>query len=257
MECKICQKEATLVKTMTVRGKYKAGYYQCGSCGFLFINNPTWLKEAYEEPIADTDTGYVLRNVYLSRKTLILFRFLFNIKSSFLDYAGGYGMLARLMRDYGLDFYSIDLHTPNLFMKGIEYKNQPVEALTCFECFEHFDSPIKEIEKMLALSKNIFFSTLVLPKEIPDESWEYYGLKHGQHISFYSIQTLEYIAQKYNLNLCSDGTNLHLLTEKKVPQWLFVFLLKLTTFQFDVIVRKMLTSKTTTDSLLLQKAGAS
>lgn len=253
MKCKICESEVKFVKTLMVRKSCNAKCYLCSVCGFMFINNPTWLEEAYKEPIADTDTGYVLRNVYLSRKTLVLLRFLFGTQSSFLDYAGGYGMLARLMRDYGMDFFTDDLHTPNLFMKGFEYKNQTVEALTCFECFEHFVSPIEEIEKMLTISKNIFFSTLLLPKEIPEDDWEYYGLKHGQHISFYSLETLSYIANKYKLNFCTDGANLHLFTEKKIPNWLFRLLLSLTKLQFDLIIRKMLKSKTIEDAICLQK----
>lgn len=253
MKCKICGSEAKYIKTLKVREVYEAEYYLCEECGFLFVGNPTWLAEAYQEPIADTDTGYVLRNVYLSRKTLVLFRFLFNARASFLDYAGGYGMLARLMRDYGMDFFTDDLHTPNLFMKGFEYKNQTVEALTCFECFEHFASPIEEIEKMLKISKNIFFSTLLLPREIPDDDWEYYGLKHGQHISFYSRETLSYIANKYKLNFCTDGANLHLFTEKKIPNWIFKLLLSLTKLQFDLVIRKMLKSKTIEDAIYLQK----
>lgn len=253
MKCKICDSEVKFVKTLKVRKFYDAKYYYCSACGYMFIDNPTWLSEAYKEPIADTDTGYVLRNVYLSRKTLVLLKFLFGTKSSFLDYAGGYGMLARLMRDYGIDFFTDDLHTPNLFMKGFEYKNQTVEALTCFECFEHFVSPIEEIEKMLKISKNIFFSTSLLPKEIPEDDWEYYGLKHGQHISFYSLETLSYIANKYKLNFCTDGANLHLFTEKKIPNWLFRLLLSLTKLQLDLIIRKMLKSKTIEDAIYLQK----
>lgn len=247
MECKICQKQAQLVKTNVVMGKYKAEYFLCTFCGFMFIGNPFWLEEAYKESINDSDTGYVLRNVYLSRKTLVLCAFLFDTKAKFLDYAGGYGMLARLMRDYGLEFFTYDLHTPNLFMKGFEYKDQRIEALTCFECFEHFDSPIDEIEKMLKISKNIFFSTLLMPEEIPNDDWQYYGLHHGQHISFYSLKTLEYIAKKHGIHLVSDGLNLHMFTKNKISSILFNFLLKLTTFQVDVIIRKLLTSKTTSD----------
>lgn len=253
MKCKICDSEAKHIKTLKVRKVYDAKYYLCGECGFLFVGNPTWLAEAYQEPIADTDTGYVLRNVYLSRKTLVLFRFLFNTRAIFLDYAGGYGMLARLMRDYGLDFLTDDAYTPNLFMKGFEYKTQQIEAITCFECFEHFDSLIEEIEKMLKISKNIFFSTRLLPEVIPEDDWEYYGLKHGQHISFYSQDTFSHIAKKYKLNFCTDGANLHLFTEKKIPNWLFVLLLSITKLQFDLIIRKTLKSKTTDDAFSLQK----
>lgn len=252
MKCKICHNEVFLAKIIKIRKVYDAKYYSCDYCGFMFVGNPTWLDEAYAEPINITDTGYILRNVYLSRKTLVLFTFLFGRDSNFLDFAGGYGVLSRLMRDYGLNFLLTDAYTANLFMKGFEYKNQKIEALTCFECFEHFVFPLKEIEKMLKISKNIFFSTSILPEVIPDDSWEYYGAEHGQHVSFYSQKTLVYIAKKYNLNICSNGTTLHLFTEKKVSNWYFKFLLVLTTIQFDLVVRKMLKSKTTEDSFFLR-----
>ena len=256
MKCKICQSEATHVKTLKVRGAYDAHYYLCEKCGFMLVGDPTWLKEAYNEPINTTDTGYVLRNVYLSRKTLVLFSFLFNTKATFLDFAGGYGMLARLMRDYGLDFLNDDAYTPNLFMKGFEYKNQKIEAITCFEGFEHFAEPKKEIDKIFLISPNIFFSTVLFSgKEAPSDDWEYYGLNHGQHVSFYSLKTLEYIAIKYKVNVYSDGANLHLFTEKKIPNWLFKFLLALTTIQFDLVLRKLLKSKTLTDNVMLKNQG--
>jgi hypothetical protein len=43
----------------------------------------------------------------------------------------------------------------------------------------------------------------------------YYGLDHGQHIGFYRVQTLEWIARRYNKNLISDGRNYHLFSDKK------------------------------------------
>lgn len=248
MECKICKSKATLVKKFIVRKKYEAQYFSCDNCGFMFVNNPTWLKEAYQKPIDARDTGYVMRNVYLSKKSLILFYFLFNKSKTFLDYAGGYGMLTRLMRDYGLNFLNDDLYAANIFAQGFEYKNENIEALTCFECFEHLESPITEIEKMLKISKNIFFSTRLLPTKVPSDDWEYYGLDHGQHIAFYSVKSLKIIADKYNLNYYTNNDNLHLLTEKKINSIFFKFIMALSKAQFDIIIRKMQKSKTTTDS---------
>lgn len=256
MECKICQSKASHVKTLKVRNSYNAEYYLCGTCGFMFAGNPTWLGEAYNEPINITDTGYVLRNVYLSRKTLILFFVLFGSKHIYLDFAGGYGMLARLMRDYGLDFLTDDAYTPNLFMRGFEYMNQKIEAVTCFECFEHLSDPKKEIDKIFSFSTNIFFSTVLFSGEVaPADDWEYYGLNHGQHVSFYSLKTLKYIAKKHNVNVYSDGANLHLFTKKKIPNWLFELLLTSTIIQLDLVIRKMLKSKTLSDNVMLKNHG--
>lgn len=256
MKCNICQNKAKYVKTLKVRQKYDAEYFLCDSCGFLFVGNPTWLTEAYGESINTTDTGYVLRNVYLSRKTLVLFYFLFGTKYTFLDFAGGYGIFSRLMRDYGFNFLLADTYTPNLFMKGFNYTNEKIHTLTCFECFEHFSDPKKEIDALFNISPNIFLSTVLFSGEVaPDDGWEYYGLHHGQHISFYSLKTLTYIAKKHGSNLCSNGNNLHLFSKKKISNIVFNFLLSLTFMQGDVIIKKLLKSKTVSDSLTLVHQG--
>jgi hypothetical protein len=235
-----------------VREKYRAEYFLCDNCGFLFVGNPTWLSEAYAEPINKTDTGYVLRNVYLSKKSLLLFYFLFGKSGTYLDFAGGYGMLARLMRDYGLNFLTTDIYTKNLFAQGFEYNNEPITALTCFECFEHLSDPKNEIKKMLSISPNIFFSTRLIPNgSLPNDDWEYYGLNHGQHIALYSEKTLTFIAKEYNLNFYTDKKNLHFFTTKKIPSWIFKFLLLLTTAQFDILIRKKLVSKTVSDGKII------
>ena len=226
MNCKICGSPSVGVANHTVREKYQAEYYLCVNCGFMFVGNPTWISEAYQAPINITDTGYVMRNVYLSRKTLLLFTFLFGSKMTYLDYAGGYGMLARLMRDYGLNYLTDDAYTQNIFAKGFEYTNQHISALTCFECFEHLTEPEKDIEKMFSITPNIFFSTVLLPKEVPPpKDWEYYGLNHGQHVAFYSEKTLKFIAQKYKVNFYTNGTNIHFFTKKKMPNWFFSLIL--------------------------------
>jgi len=256
MQCKICGSSAKLVKTFIVRKKYQAEYYICDKCSFMFVANPSWLSEAYEKPINTTDTGYVLRNVFLSRKTLLLFLFLFGKNKTFLDYGGGYGILTRLMRDYGLNYLWEDHYTKNLFAEGFEYTIEPIKALSCFECFEHLPEPLSEIERMLSISKNIFFSTVLLPeKTLPSDDWEYYGLNHGQHVAFYSEKTLLHIAKKYQLYFYTDHHNLHLLSEKKFPKWIFRFVIFLTKPQFDVVIRKFMKSKTVSDHNTLKSKG--
>ncbi len=252
MNCKICKSQVRSVQTLKIRKSYSADYFLCGNCGFLFVGNPTWLPEAYNEPINKSDTGYVLRNVYLSRKTLVLFYFLFGKNKTFLDFAGGYGILARLMRDYGLNFFTTDIYTKNIFAQDFEYKDENIDALTCFECFEHFLNPDVEIKKVFSLSSNIFFSTRLIPENsLPPSNWEYYGINHGQHIAFYSKKTLQFIAKENNVNFYTDGKNLHLFTKKKIPNCFFNLLLFFTTLQLDLFIKKILNSKTTSDSKVI------
>jgi len=139
------------------------------------------------------------------------------------------------------DFW-YDSHSINLLARGFEIKskNYKYELVTAFEVFEHFAEPIKEIESMLQFSDNILFSTVLLPFPVPkSEEWWYYGLKHGQHISFYSYRTLKYIAQKYNMYLCSNNRNFHLLTKNKnIKNMKFNFLLKLQRFGLFFLCKK-------------------
>ncbi len=235
--------------------KYVVGYFYCDQCGFMQTESPYWLGEAYADPINMTDTGYVTRNIFLSKKTLLLFLLLFGEKPTFLDYAGGYGLLTRLMRDYGFNFYWSDLYTKNIFAHGFAYdasSNQPIKAMTCFECFEHFVKPLEELEKMLKISKNIFFSTRLMPAGmVPDDSWGYYGFEHGQHISFYSEKTFRYLAHKYKLNYYTNGDNIHLLTERKAG-FLFKLALFMSKLQLDILAHKLLVSRMTSDAEILK-----
>ena len=69
----------------------------------------------------------------------------FDPKAKFLDYGGGYGMLVRLMRNYGFDFYYFDKYCQNLFANGFDLKDSACsrfELLTAFELFEHFSEPV-------------------------------------------------------------------------------------------------------------------
>jgi hypothetical protein len=199
-------------------GKYSGDFFICQNCKFLFAGNPSWLQEAYKSTINLTDTGLVDRNLHFHKILSLFIYLLFDKKRKFLDYAGGYGMFTRLMRDTGFDFYWFDPYCENLLSRGFEYNmssKEKAEVLTAFEVFEHLESPMAEIEKMLTYSNNIFFSTEILPFPVPEpENFWYYGFDHGQHISFYSPDTLSFIARKFGLKYYNLG-NLHLFSAQK------------------------------------------
>jgi hypothetical protein len=211
-----------------VLGKYQVGYSHCPQCDFLQTEDPYWLEEAYKEPINIEDTGLLARNLFLSETTAMLLFFLFEREKKFVDYAGGFGVFTRLMRDIGFDFYWHDPFTMNLLARGFEWKTgaEKAELLTTFESFEHFSDPRKELETMLTFSDNILFSTFLTPSSIPSTDWWYYQFEHGQHISFYSKKSLQYLAQDYGMNFYSHNF-VHLLTRKNLPssviRWLFRF----------------------------------
>ena len=245
---KICNAVTTEKFESYILKEYMIKYYLCPECRFLQTEEPYWLDEAYEEPINISDTGYMSRNLLVSKKLTFLLYSVFDKNGKYLDYAAGYGVLVRIMRDIGFDFYWEDKYTDNLFSKGFEWnKDTSLQAVTAFEVFEHFVNPIEEIEHLLGISDTIIFTTELYPNYNPlPEEWWYFGLDHGQHISFYSHETLEYIAKIYNLRFYSDGF-IHILTRNHISSTKLK-LSRLSNYGVSkVISRFLMTSKTFAD----------
>ena len=218
MRCHVCSEMTQPFGKATVLGRHAVQYFQCPRCGFIQTEEPYWLDEAYSEAITRSDLGLVSRNMELARVIPTVLRIFFNRDARFLDYGGGYGMFVRLMRDHGFDFYRMDKYAANLFAAGFDAMDIPesdFELVTAFEVFEHLARPREDIRQMLAYSRNILFSTVLIPSPAPKlDTWWYYGLDHGQHVALYTYNALQRLAQHFNLNVFTDGRSLHLLTEK-------------------------------------------
>lgn len=247
INCKICNSKASFAFGNKVLSKYDVKYFKCSSCGYLFTENPYWLDEAYKNPINISDTGIMMRNIYFSKIVSVILYFCFDKSAKYLDYAGGYGIFTRLMRDIGFDFYWHDDFTKNLLARGFEKSESRYELLTAFEVFEHFENPIDEVKKMTELSDSILFSTVIIPEEIPSKDWWYYGFEHGQHISFYAEKTLRTLAQKFEMNFYSFK-NLFLITGKKLNPLKLKLIFILSHFGLNLYVKHRMKSLTETDS---------
>lgn len=229
-KCKTCSAQASPFSKATVLGRYEVAYYRCDECGFVQTEDPYWLEEAYSNAITASDIGLVSRNMRLSLLTMSLIRLCFNPAGKFLDHAGGYGLLVRLMRDAGYDFHLYDKYCKNIFAPGFgvaEGENGCYDLVTAFEFLEHTRDPLEELRRILCRSRNILFTTEIHPASVPfPEDWWYYGLEHGQHISLFTLKSLGILAGKLSLNFYTNGTSIHLFTEKQLPPFLFNLALK-------------------------------
>lgn len=206
-------------------GKYIVQYYRCTSCQFIFTETPYWLNEAYNSAITKLDIGLIQRNQLMTPIVSAVINKWFNPKAKFIDYGGGYGMLVRMMRDAGYDFYRQDLHCVNLYAELFDIRDvKPfrAELLTAFEVMEHLVDPQQELEKMLTLSDSILFSTTIQPSDdvLPD-SWWYFVPETGQHVSLYSHNSLKILATNFGLNYYWNSQNIHLFTKKTITNKLF------------------------------------
>lgn len=255
MNCNICNGKSRFIFNAKVLGKHEARYFSCSRCNFLQVEDPFWLAEAYQDPINVLDTGILKRNMELAKLTATLLFYLFDEKARYLDYAGGYGIFTRLMRDIGFDYYWNDPYATNLLARGFAYLDHTgdIELITSFESFEHFERPLEELEKMLGITENILFTTVLLPDPVPEpDTWWYYAHSHGQHISFYSGKTLQFIADRYGLQLSTNRNNIHLFSNKPIGNTVFRLILKLHDPWLFSLVKKNMKSRTDLDMESLQ-----
>lgn len=223
MQCKICGSETRLAFKANILGKYEAGYHRCTGCGFTQTDEPFWLQESYASAINEIDLGPVNRAVGGAAFIEGIILSSFDPAGRFLDYGVGYGVLVRLMRDRGFDFYWRDPYCQNLFAKHfVARSGDRFDLLTAFEVFEHLTDPMAEVEQMLGMADNLLFSTLLVPRKVTPDWW-YFGPEHGQHVAFYTIAALEVVARRFGLHLASDGGGMHLLSRKRVPDRLVRF----------------------------------
>lgn len=223
--CNICGAPSGWMADAVIMKKHQISYFQCSQCGFVQTEAPYWLDEAYSSAIIDSDIGLLSRNILNADITKLLIGLFLNPDGMYLDYGGGYGTLTRLMRDAGYHFRHYDPFCSNLFAKGAEADlstGERYELITAFELFEHFAHPIVELNRLLAYSDSILFSTELLPahRPLPSEWW-YYALDGGQHISIYTLDSLFHLAKRFGLNLYSNGTSLHLLTPRSISPSVF------------------------------------
>jgi len=231
-------------------GKYTIKYYHCSHCDFVQTEDPYWLDEAYAQPINQSDTGYMVRNLLYAKRLTILLYLLHGKNGTYLDYAGGYGVFVRVMRDTGFDFYWDDKYTQNLFASGFEkIEKSTYQAVTLFEVFEHFADPMAEVKSLFQLSDTIIFSTEPHPTPLPSPlEWWYYGLEHGQHLALYSEITFEYIAKEFGASYYRIGS-LHILTKVPIKRWKFKATMHGVKWGLHKILAKRMTSKTWDDHL--------
>jgi hypothetical protein len=235
-----------------VLAKHTVGFHHCERCSFLCTEKPYWLAEAYQSAIAASDTGVIARNLRIAQKLSGILYFALGERGSgkWLDYGGGHGVLARLMRDRGFDFYWHDAHAENVFTRGFEHReNRVYDGVTAIEVLEHMADPLAFFAQALDKTRA---STLIATTETyvgappAPHAWWYYGLNTGQHVAFFQRRTLERLAEHFGLRYYPIG-NVHLFTRRRLHRGALNLARGALSALFDRYVRMRMNSRTQSD----------
>ena len=201
--CRLCNGVLKSQFALTILRKYDIQYYKCDKCHSLQTETPYWLDEAYKQNLSYLDTGAAQRNINNFAASYGLSK-LFNLKNV-IDIAGGDGLLCRLLRDYEINCFVKDKYAQPTYAQGYTEPNFEIPDLVmAFEVIEHFANPMTDLDDLFHLSsKVLLMTTLVYTKE--EKDWWYLVPESGQHIFFYSKESLELIANKYNYTLIVSG----------------------------------------------------
>jgi hypothetical protein len=219
VKCPISGKSMSFVFSEIVLNKYKVKYYYCKESGLLKTETPYWLEEAYQSAISETDVGIAARSIANSTMLEVILECLSISEGQFLDVAGGYGLLTRLMRDKGFDCYSIDKYCLNLFAKAFEpTSNFRADALFAFEVLEHVENPFQFLSEIFEQygCKTVIISTLTFVEAIPSADWWYYSFESGQHLTFYQPRTLSLLAKRLGCKYYMINGNVHIISDIEI-----------------------------------------
>jgi hypothetical protein len=222
---KLCPVTGTPMRpvfTHLVLGKYQVRYFFSDQSGIIQTEQPFWLEEAYRSVISELDTWTAMRNVGNARRLEPLLSLLFPADAVFVDVACGYGMLTRLMRDSGFNFFGYDKFCTNIFSQPFQAQPGTKAAAVCaFEVLEHLMDPIEFLGEQFRTyqTDTIIASTTLFAGEPPDFDWPYYSFESGQHVTIYQARSLELIARGLQCHYYRLPHDIHLLTKRSIQPW--------------------------------------
>jgi hypothetical protein len=206
-ECRLCGGAVVAKFCLTILRKHRVMYYRCENCESLQTELPYWLDDAHaSRALAKLDTGAAQRSMQNLAVSLSISRLL-NLKNA-IDYGGGDGLLCRLLRDYGINWYVRDKYAQVTYAQGsTEPEFGQTDLLLCFEVFEHFARPAADSALVFSFEPHVLIaSTLCYSGH--GEDWWYLTPESGQHVFFYGHKAVRLIAEKFGYGLIIGGNYL-------------------------------------------------
>ena len=180
---------------------------ECVSCGFArFDDMDRWSAEEFHAHIYNDDY-HLCDPPFLGARPRKLAAWLASAlpPQTLVDYGGGEGLLAELLRACDFDAVSFD---PFYGDHAAPVSASPV--VTAFEVVEHAPDQrglFRTLLELCAPSGIIIFSTLLKPPKLQGDWW--YACARNGHVSLHSDESLRLLMAEFGLSLLSLSREMH------------------------------------------------
>lgn len=187
--------------------EYAPRVYQCGRCFLVYKDKDDHIAANAESERYShhqnhlEDEGY---KKFLNRLLLPLKSYL---PTSFkaLDFGCGPGpALASMLKELGGE---VELWDPQFYPDEAVLANS-YDIVTCTEVVEHFRKPLESWEQLINSVKQNGILAVMTQFITPETDYQKWWYKNDPtHIVFYSRETLDFIASKFQLEILFDDKN--------------------------------------------------
>mgnify|MGYP003108473586 FL=1 len=181
----------------------KRQYFRCTVCDMVFADPQAYLPQDEEKAIYDfhqNDSHDTRYREFLSQLSIPLLEKL-STGMTGLDFGSGPGpTLSLMLEEQGMKMSIYDIfYAPDSGQLSRQY-----DFVTCSEVVEHFNEPGKAWPQLISLVKPkgyIGVMTWMFTKKTAEQfnQWSYKG--DPTHVSFYTPETMQWIAQHFQLKL--------------------------------------------------------
>lgn len=179
----------------------KRDYWQCRCCDLVFVAKAQQLDHESEKAVYEQhennpeDAGY---RKFLSRMSQPVIERVAPASQG-LDFGCGPGPTLSLMFEEA--GHSMAVYDP-YFANNPDVLSKKYDFITSTEVFEHLSSPKKVLEQLFTILKPGGWLGLMTKRVIDQEAFSRWHYKNDPtHITFFSDQTFNWIAERYGLTL--------------------------------------------------------
>lgn len=203
MKCNLCS--GTIIRKYYLDGVQE--YYQCSNCKWVFVPEHFQLSK-YEEKrryeLHENDPNDPRYREFLSS--------LFNplksrlkVNSKGLDFGSGPGpTLSIMFEEIGFD---MDIYDP-YFAENIFVFSKKYDFITLTEVAEHLTNPHREFSRLISmLNESGFLGIMTNELDEKSDFGSWYYRKDPTHISFFSRDTYDWIAENWALKIVYKARN--------------------------------------------------